>query len=277
MRNSSWILVLGWFACTGVLAQRTEPAPKELDGVGITEHPDAAIPKDLPFVDSEGKQVTLGQFFDGRRPVVLTMNYSNCPMLCSLQLNGLFKALGAMDWTFGQQFEMVTVSIDPLETPERAAQTKEKYLKAYGRPGAAAGWHWLVGREEDIRKLAEVVGFGYVYIPESKQYAHAAGLMLCTPDGHVSRYIYGIQFDPQTMRLSLIEAADGKIGSSLDHVLLYCFHYDAESGRYGPKAMALMRIGGGVTLVALGAVLGILWIREARRRRDSPTRAGIPG
>ena len=263
-------LILITTACSTVLAQRTEPAPKELEGVGITEHLDATVPKDLSFVDSEGHEVSLGQFFDGRRPVVLTMNYSNCPMLCGLQLNGLFKGLGAMDWTFGQQFDMVTVSLDPLETPQRATQTKDKYLKAYGRPGAGAGWHWLVGREENIRKLADTVGFGYAYIPESKQYAHAAGLMICTPEGHVSRYLYGIDYDPQTLRLSLVEAADGRIGSSLDQVLLYCFHYDAQSGRYGPKAMVLMRIGAALTLFGLGTVLGFFWRRDARRNRVQP-------
>jgi len=264
-----------WLACLvaawahPALAERTESAPKQLAGVGITEHLDTPIPKDLAFTDSDGHEVTLGQLFDGHRPVVLTMNYSNCPMLCGLQLNGLFKGLAAMDWTIGKQFEMITVSIDPLETVQRAAQTKEKYLKAYGRPGSAAGWHWLVGREENIRKLADVIGFGYVYIPESKQYAHAAALMICTPEGHVSRYLYGIDYDPQTLRLSLVEAADGRVGSSLDQVLLYCFHYDADSGRYGPKAMIVMRIGGGLTLLVLGAVLGFFWRREVRSRRKA--------
>ena len=144
---------------TPVLAQRTEPAPQELEGVGVTEHLGVKIPLDLEFVDSNGTPVTLKKFFDGQKPVVLTMNYSNCPMLCSLQLNGLFEALKRMPWTLGDQYEMVTVSFDPLETTERAKMTKQKYLEIYARPGATEGWHFLTGREENIKKLAEAIGF----------------------------------------------------------------------------------------------------------------------
>ncbi len=251
---------------TPALAQRKEPLPPELSGVGITELPGARLPLELPFVDSDGGKITLGQFFDGLHPVILTLNYSDCPMLCSVQLNGLVEALRAMPWNLGQQFHVVTMSIDPLETPTRAALTKEKYLKLYNRPQSAAGWHFLTGREENIKKLAAAVGFRYKYLPASRQFVHAAALILCTPDGRVSRYLGGVFYNPQTLRLSLVEASQGKVGSALDQFFLSCFHYDEKAGRYGPFALGIMRIGGGLTLLAIGGVLAFFWIREGRRK-----------
>jgi protein SCO1 len=261
------VVVLGVAIVSPALAQRTEPPPQELNGVGVTEHRGDQIPLDLPFVDSDGKPVALKQLFDGHKPVVLTLNYSNCPMLCSLQLNGLFDALKRMPWDIGDKFEMITVSFDPLETPERARLTKQKYLEIYRRAGAAAGWHFLTGREENIKKLADALGFHYRYSEAKHQYFHAAVTFILTPDGHVSRYLYGVQYDPQTVRLSLLEAADGKIGSATDQILLFCFHYDAESGRYGPAAMRLMQLGGAFTVVL---VAGTIWIM--RRRETSKIR-----
>jgi protein SCO1/2 len=255
-------------------AQRTEPLPEELKGVGVTEHLDEPIPLDLEFVDSDGKRVKLKEFFDGERPVVLTLNYSNCPMLCSLQLNGLFDALGRMNWDIGHQYEMVTVSFDPLETPDRARMTKQKYLKVYRRAGAAEGWHFLTGREEDIQKVAEAVGFRYRYSPEQRQYVHIAVTFILTPDGRMSRYLYGVEYDPQTLRLSLVEAADGKIGSTTDRVLLFCYHYDAESGRYGPAAMRLMQLGGLVTVVVLVGGIWVLRRREKGKKAETGPREG---
>lgn len=246
-------------------AQRTERVPTELEGVGVTEHLDAQVPLDLPLVDSSGRPVVLGEMFDGQHPVILTMNYSNCPMLCSLQLDGLFEGLKAMRWTIGQEFRMVTVSIDPKELPERAQLTKQKYLKLYGRPGGESGWWFLTGKEEHIRRLADAVGFGYVYLPDQDQYAHAAVSIICTPSGRVARYLYGIQYDPQTLRLALVEASEGKVGSSADRFLLFCFHYDAEKGRYAPAAFRLMQIGAALTTVFLGGMLLVLWRRERRR------------
>jgi len=240
-----------------------------LQGVGVSEHLDAQVPLDLSFVDSGGSPVTLAQFFDGTRPVILTMNYSNCPRLCSLQLNGVFYALQSLDWDLGQKFEMITVSIDPQESPARAQATKEKYLTVYHRPGVEGGWHCLVGKEEDIQKLAAAVGFGYVYVAETKQFAHSAVTMILTPRGKVSRYLYGIEYDPQTLRFALLEAADGRIGSTVERVLLYCFHYDAETGRYGPAAIKIMRLGAVLTLVILGGALMVFWRRDLRKPKHS--------
>lgn len=253
-------------------AQRIEPAPKDLEKVGVTEHLGAQIPLDLTFIDSDGKQRRLGDFFDGTRPVILTLNYSDCPMLCSLQLNGLLDTLEKMSWTIGQQFQIVTISINPLETPQRAALTKQKYLKLYGRPGSDGGWHFLTSRQEAaIKRVADAVGFGYVYVADQKQYAHPAVLMICTPDGKVSRYLGGIEYDPQTLRLSLVEASAGKVGSAMDTVLLYCFHYDSSKGRYGPAAMNLMRAGSLLTVTVVGGLLIVLWRRE-RGQRSEQTR-----
>ena len=252
------------------LAQLNKSAPDELQEVGVTEKLDTQIPLDLPFVDSDGNPVTLQQYFDGQRPVVLTLNYSDCPMLCILQLNGLFEALGIMRWDIGQQFEMVTVSIDPKETPERAKGTKEKYLGIYERPGSDQGYHVLTGRREQIEQLADTVGFRYRYVPSTGQYAHAAVTIIVTPDGRVSRYLYGVRYDPQTIRFSLLEAGQGKIGTTMDQILLFCFHYDADKGRYGPAAFRLMQLGGGTTVLVLGGVLLMFWRREKRRTRKNP-------
>ncbi len=252
-------------ATSSVPAQRMEAAPDDLQDVGVTEHLDAQVPLDLTFFDSSGKRVRLKEFFDGQRPVVLTMNYSNCPMLCSLQLNGLFEGLQGLEWDLGENFQMITVSIDPKESPERSALTKQKYLKIYGRPGVDGGWHMLTGKTESIRKLADTVGFGYSFVQETREYAHAAVTFILTPDGRVSRYLYGIEYDPQTLRLSLVEAADGKVGSTLDRFLLTCFHYDETKGRYGPAAVKIMRLGGAVTIVLLGGVLLALWRGESKR------------
>ncbi len=255
-------------------ADRTEPLPPEMRGVEVIPHENAKLPLDLPFVESDGRGVKLGQFFDGKRPVILTMNYSSCPMLCSLQLNGLVQAMRGMQWDLGQQFQIVTVIIDPAEPPERAQLTKEKYLKFYDRPGSFPGWHFLTGRDDDIKKVAAAVGFGYRYLPENRQYVHPAVLILCTPDGRVSRYLGGVKYDPQTLRLALVEASEGKVGTTFDQVLLYCFHYDAAKGRYGPAAFHLMQIAGGLTVVVLGAVMLVFWRREVRKKRPvQPTGA----
>jgi protein SCO1/2 len=249
-------------------AQRTEPLPEELEGVGIAERLEAQLPLDAAFRDEDGLEVTLGRYFEAGRPVILNPGYYTCPMLCGLVSNGLLEALQGLDWTPGQEFEIVTFSFDPGETPRLAKAKKESYLREYGRPSAAAGWHWLTGNEAEIRRLTDAIGFGYRWLENQQQYAHAAALIVCTPEGRVARYLYGIQFDPQTLRLSLVEAADGKVGSTLDRVLLFCFHYDAQAGRYGPAARNLMQAGGMLTVLILGGFLLRHWRRERRRRAD---------
>ena len=254
-------------ACTPAWAQLADQAVPALAEVGVEEHVDARLPLDVEFLDEDGLTVRLSDYFDGVRPVILTLNYYRCPMLCGLQLNGVVTGLEQLDWTPGIEFEMVTVSIDPLETPELAKAKKDNYLRRYQRPAAARGWHFLTGRQDNIERLAETVGFGYTYDVESGQYAHAAAIFVITPDGRVARYLYGIEYPPKSLKLALMEASKGEIGSPLDQLIMYCYHYDPSSRRYAPVAMNIMRVGGGATALVLGVTLGTWWLRESRRRR----------
>ncbi len=244
----------------------TDEVPQELRDVGVEEHLDAKLPLGATFFDERGEEVELGSFFERGRPVLLTLNYYRCPMLCGLQLNGLVAGLEELAWTPGQEFEMVTISIDPLETPALAAEKKRNYIERYGRPSAAAGWHFLTGRQAEIERVAETLGFSYARDSETGEYAHAAVVFVATPDGRVARYLYGVEYPPKNLRLALLEAADGTIGSPWDQLLLFCHRYDPDRRRYAPVAMNIMRVGGGVTALALGGALGLLWLREARRR-----------
>ncbi|MGD0519442.1 MAG: SCO family protein [Thermoguttaceae bacterium] len=258
-----------WAAqCKQVYAQGINTLPKDLEGVSITQNLDAQIPLDLEFTDSSGKKITLGQLFDGKRPTILTMNYSDCPMLCSLQLNGLIEAIKPMSWQLGEQYQIITVSIDPLESPERSQLTKQKYLEHYGRSGCGAGWHFLTSqKQERIKKLAGCIGFGYRYVPEKRQFMHPALLTICTPGGRVSRYFSGIKYNPRDLRLALYEAGEGKVGSAVDQVLLLCFHYDPESGTYAWAAIRLMQFAAALTLLILAGILAMFWLREWRKAK----------
>ena len=246
-----------------VAAQRAEPLPKQLEGVGITEHPGARVPLDLEFAAEDGRPLRLSQVISGSKPVILTLNYYRCPMLCGLLLSGLLDGLKQLPWTPGKEFEIVTVSIDPLETPKLAMLKKESYLTDYGRPGAAGGWHFLTGKDATIKALTGAVGFGYRYDEERQQYAHPAGIFLLTPDGRVARVLYGVVFEPKTLKLGLTEAGEGKIGSTTDQALLFCYHYDANAGRYVVAASNFMRLGGAATALVVGVWLMTAWRRGA--------------
>jgi protein SCO1/2 len=251
---------------------RIEPAPKRLEGVNVVEHLDAQLPLDLAFSDSRGGRVALRDFVTGHKPVIFTLNYSDCPMLCSLQLNGMVSALKEIDWTAGDEFDIVTVSLNPAEGPEQARRTQERYVGSYGRPDAARGWHFLTGSEANIQALAHALGVEYGYNEQRKEYIHPAALAIATPTGHIARYLYGIEYSPKTLRLSLVEASQGKIGSSVDRIILFCFHYDETEGRYAPMAMNIMRLGGGFTALGLGGFLSAFWLRQWRKR---PGRAAV--
>ena len=254
---------------TGGGSGQAEEQVGDLDAVGIDEHLDAQLPMDLTFRDETGAAVRFGDLFPGDRPVILTLGYYRCPMLCSLVLNGLADSLKELDLNPGEDFDLVTVSIDPSDSPVIAAGKKESYLRYYGREGAETSWTFLTGDDEPIRQLAEAVGFRYEYLPDQDQYAHAAVIFVLTPEGRVSRYLYGVQYEPTTMRLGLVEASEGKIGTITDRFLLFCYHYDAAAGTYGPAAIKIMRLGGLVTLVALAFLVGIFWLRELRRKRTA--------
>ncbi len=258
-----------WLAAAGAEAQLADQVPEVLEEVGVTEHLDAKLPLELEFRDENGNWVELGSFFDGQRPVILTLNYYRCPMLCGLMLNGVADGLREMSWTPGVEFEIVTISINPLETPELAMAKKQNYLRLVERPAAAGGWHFMTGREPEIERLAETLGFSYTYDPVSGEYAHAAAIFICTPDGRVARYLYGIEYPAKRLKLALLEAAEGTIGSTLDQLILYCYHYDPSSRRYSPVAMNIMRLGGGATALILGISLGVFWLREWRRKKKN--------
>jgi protein SCO1/2 len=244
---------------------RGEPLPADLEGVGITEHLGEQVPLDLVFVDENGQPVTLAKYFDGARPVILNLGYMSCPMLCGLVANGMLDGMKGMDHTAGDEYRVISLSIDHTETATLAKAKKQGYLEQYGRPAAAQGWHWLTGREDQIRQLTDAVGFGFRWNDRRQEYVHAACLILLSPDGKVMRYLYGIMFEPRTLELSLIEAADGQTGSSLDKFLLFCFQYDAEAGRYGPAARNIMKAGGVITVMVIGGMILGFRIRERRR------------
>ena len=267
MRCSSLLAGLFLIAAGPAGAQVVTDLPKELDGVAVVEHRNEMLPLDLEFVDESGATVRLGDYFGGDRPVLLTLNYYGCPMLCGLQLNGMVDAFRQMDWIPGEQFEVVTVSFDPRETPKLAELKKQNYLNAYGKPEAAAGWHFLTGRQPQIDSLAAATGFEYEYLEESGEYSHAAVAYVATPEGRLSRYLYGVVYEPKTLRFSLVEAGEGRIGTALDQILLYCFHYDASAGRYTPVVMNIMRTGALLSAVILATLLSAFWFWEQRRKR----------
>jgi protein SCO1 len=253
---------------------RMEALPGRLAGVEVKEQLGANLKLDVALTDSSGTPVRLAQYFNGRRPVILTFNYSNCPMLCSLQLTRFVQALTQLKRTVGTDFDVVTISIDPAETVARAAETKGRYIRDYGRPEAQSGWHFLLGDESTVRQIADSVGFSYTYNEERKEWLHAAVLMVLTPDGKLARYIYGVDYHPETLNLSLVESSEGKIGSTMDRLVLYCFHYDETEGRYAPVAMNIMRVGAGLVAVALGAFLTAYWVAESRKKRLSTSPGG---
>jgi protein SCO1/2 len=250
-------------------AERSDPLPKRLGGVDVQEKLDQGLPLGLEFVDDRGRRVRIGDYFDGKLPVLITLNYSNCPMLCSLQLTAVVDGLKQVELTAGKDYRVLTLLIDPAETPQTASKTKARYLRQYGRPEASGGWHFLSGSEQNIGALAKALGFKFAYNEERKEYVHPAAIALATPKARISRYLYGLEYLPKTLRLSLVEASEGKIGTTVDRLLLFCFHYDSSEGRYAPVARNIMRLGGGFAVVALGGFLTLLWRVELRKKRLS--------
>lgn len=230
--------------------------PPSLRGVGIDQRLNNQVPLDLKFRDETGQTVTLGSYF-GKKPVILSLVYYSCPMLCTMSENGLLNALRDVEFNIGEQYEVVTVSIDPSDTPEAALGKKAVYVGLYGRNRSESkqGWHFLVGDEPSIRALAQAVGFHYNYIPETKQFAHATGIIVLTPRGKISRYFYGITYPSRDLRLALVEASGEKIGSPVDQVLLYCCEYNPNTGRYGVVVARILKIAGAITILSLGTLV----------------------
>ena len=265
------VLALALLGILPVSAQLAEDIDPRMAGVSVTEKLGEYVPLGLEFNDEHGNRVSLRDLWTDDRPVILTLNYYTCTTLCTLTLNGLVRGLEGVDFVPGEDYEIITVSINPVETPDRALAKKGNYLTLFEgderrRAGAEAGWHFLTGEEESIRELASAVGFAYRYDEESGQYLHRSVVMFCASDGKLVRYLGGVAFEPRTMRLALLEAAAGTIGSKFDQLFLFCFHYDALTGRYAPVAFNVMRVGGVITILLIGAlILRLLW-RDSRRR-----------
>jgi protein SCO1 len=252
------------------------PAP--LREIGFDQNLDGSVPLDVWFVDETGRSVRFGDYF-GARPVVLVFAYYDCPMLCTQVINGLSSALGILTLDPGKDFEIVVVSFDPRDTPAHAAAKKAVYLERYRRPGADRSWHFLTGSQASIDAVTKAAGFRYVWDEPTKQFAHPTGAMVLTKEGRLARYLFGIEYGARDLRFAIVEASAGRVGTPVDSLLLYCYHYDPATGRYGFIVMRAVRIAGAATVLALGLFIGLM-VREERRGRSAsprPTGAGEPG
>ena len=231
--------------------------------VGIDQRLDSPLPLDTKFRDEAGREVRLGDYF-GKRPVVLALVYYECPMLCTRVLDGLVRATKVLTFTPGQEYDVVAISFDARERAPLALRKKQAYLRQFGKPETSAAWHFLTGDPQSIKAVTEAAGFRYVYDAHTNQFAHASAIYVVTPQGRMSRYFYGIEYSPKDLRLGLIEAAQNKIGSPVDQLLLFCFHYDPATGKYTPIALNILRAAGAATVLALGGFILLMLIRERR-------------
>jgi protein SCO1/2 len=264
-------------AATSAMAQLfNEPSvkgvlPPGLSKVGIDQRLNEQVPLDSQFKDEQGRTVRLGDYFHTGRPVLISLVYYNCPMLCGEVLNGMSTAFKVLKFIPGKEFEVVTLSIDPREKPELAAAKKRSLIEHLDRPGAEAGWHFLTGEQTQIDALADAIGWHYQYDPKIDQFAHAAGIVLATPMGRISQYYYGVEFSARDMRLGIIEASGNRIGSLTDQVLLYCYHYDPRTGKYGAMITNIVRLAGAATVLILGSFMFIMFRRDKTRDRKLET------
>ncbi len=260
------------FCCISAGIAGAQPAgqlPAALEEVGVTEHLGDYIQRDLVFQDEQGRKVSIGSYLTGQKPVLLNLVYHSCPMLCNLVLDGLTKSLRESDWVPGQEFDIVTVSFSSREGPDLAAAQKEKYLSILGKPEAAGGWHFLTGSEAAIQALARSVGFQFHWVEAQQQFAHPAVLIFLSGEGKITRYLYGLDYPTRDVRTALVEASQGEVGNTIDKIILYCFQYDPQANSYVPHAINIMKLGGLLTVLALGAVLAVFWRRERKTTRGS--------
>jgi protein SCO1/2 len=257
------LLALSGVAAVSTGAQQVT-TPAILNKVGITQDLNAQIPPDLLFRDETGRSVRIGDFF-GHKPILLSLVYFDCPALCTEVLNGELRTMKAISLDLGKDFEAVTVSFEPKDTPSLAKAKRDVYVGQYGRPGAEDRWHFLTGDQQSIDTLTNIAGFHYAYDASIRQYAHAAAIMVLTPDGRIDRYFYGVQYPARDVRLGLVEASEGKIGSMTDQALLYCYQYDPMTGKYGVVVMNVLRAAGGLTVLVLGIFMTMMFLRERKR------------
>jgi protein SCO1 len=253
--------------------------PEELEGVGIEQKLDSRLPLDAVFRDEQGEVLRLSDVFTGERPVIVVCAYYKCPMLCGLVLEAVVAGLKGLEWTPGEQFDVVTVSIDARETPELARDKKANVLSALARPGAERGWRFLTGSQASISALTAALGFKYRFLPERNDFAHAAGIFICTPDGRLSQTLLGLEYQPRTLRLALVEAGEGKVGSLVDQIILFCFHYDSKTGRYTPMIMNIVRLTAAAFVLVGGGLVGAMHLRSrsaAAPVQEPATKLGTP-
>jgi protein SCO1/2 len=247
---------------TGIMSPPANVRPPGLKNVGMRQNLNQPIPADLAFTDDLGRSVHLGDYF-GRKPIILNLVYFTCPMLCGEVLSGLENSLRMMKFDVGKEFDVITVSFDPHDTPEAAAKKKADFLGRYNRPGADQGWHFLVGPQNSIDALTKAAGFDYEYDPKTKQFAHTAAILILTPEGKIAQYYYGIEYPPKDLRLGLVEAGAGKIGNVVDALLLYCYHYDPEQGKYSATILRVLRLAGVVTMLFIGTFIFVMLRRDS--------------
>ncbi len=244
----------------------TQGLPPALDKVGIEQKLGETLPLDTELKDENGKIVKLGDYF-GKRPVILALVYYDCPMLCNQVLNGLTGSLKGMSFEAGKEFDVIALSFDARENekPDLARNKKTSYMERYNRPGSENGWHFLTGTEESIKKVTQAAGFSFKWDEKSNQFAHAGGIMVTTSDGKLSRYLYGIDYAPKDLKFALMESGDNKVGGTTEQLLLYCYHYDPSTGKYGLSILRIMRLGGIATVLGLGAMMFVFWRRNKRK------------
>lgn len=271
------VLIVLAAAAAPTWAQRSGHTMEQLEGVGIEQQMGETIPLDLTFTNEQGEAVQLGRYFDGERPVVLYMAYYDCPMLCPLMLEGLTATLKGMAWTPGEQYEVLTVSFNPRDTPRKARETKSIYIDQLDKYGAEEGWHFLTGDEEAIQKLTQSIGYSFRWIESEQEYAHPAAVLFLSGEGQIARYINGMQVPSDDARKALVEASDGEVGNVLDQAILYCFQFDPSENSYVADAFNLMRLGGVLTMLLLGGMLLFFWRRERHQLDEGEAAAGQTG
>jgi protein SCO1/2 len=265
LRLAASVALVTLFA--GVASAQDYLSPQGPKLATVDQRLNSPVPLNLVFKDESGRTVHLGDYFHKGKPVLLTLNYFDCPMLCNVILEGVVASIADIKYDLGKDYDVVTVSFDPRDTPEKAMQVHDKYTRRYARQGTAGGWHFLTGQEAQTKDLANAVGFHYYWDPKIQQYAHGAAIMVLTPEGRISRYFFGIEYPARDLRLALVEASKNKIGTVTDQFLLLCYHYDPATGRYSKPAMNFVRAGGTLTVLGLAGFIGLMVKREKKKNR----------